>query len=77
MENPVNKLLQDFYQLKREKNPAFSMRSFARSLQVDQAYLIRIIKGSRSASPQIAYKISQHLHLTHEETLKLIVCTFK
>lgn len=76
-QNEVTKLLQQCYMNKRESNPAYSLRAFAKTLQIDQAYLIRVLKGARSPSPQIAYKISQHLKFSHEETLQLIVKTFK
>lgn len=75
--DPVTKLLKDCYSQKRSINPAFSLRSYARTLQIDQAYLIRVLKGARTPSPQIAYKIAQHLGLSHQETLDLIVSTFK
>lgn len=75
--NEVTKLIQEYYSHRREQNPAYSMRSFARTLNVDQAYLLRILNGSRCASPQIAYKFAQHLRLSNEETLQLIVSTFK
>lgn len=76
-EDRVGRILSETYARIHKQNPAYSMRSFARALDVDPAYLIRVLKGTRSASPKLAYRLSQYLQLPHKDSLEMVVSCFK
>lgn len=53
-------------------NPQYSLRRFARALQVDHANLSAILSGRRNLSIKTASKIMQRLTLSHLEKSKFI-----
>lgn len=54
------------------KNPRYSLRSFARSLQLDPGALSRILSGKQIPSPTVAKKMLSLLDLKIEEQLKFM-----
>jgi len=57
---------------RKEKNPRYSLRAFARSLGVSSGQLSEILSGKRPLSHKLARRISIALALTDEESQKLI-----
>lgn len=57
---------------RKEKNPRYSLRAFARSLGVSSGQLSEILSGKRPLSHKLARRISIALALTEEESHKLI-----
>lgn len=57
---------------RKEKNPRYSLRAFARSLGVSSGQLSEILSGKRPLSHKLARRISIALALTEEESQKLI-----
>lgn len=57
---------------RKEKNPRYSLRAFARSLGVSSGQLSEILSGKRPLSHKLARRISIALALTEEESSKLI-----
>jgi len=57
---------------RKEKNPRYSLRAFARSLGVSSGQLSEILSGKRPLSHKLARRIAIALALTEEETQKLI-----
>lgn len=57
---------------RKEKNPRYSLRAFARSLGVSSGQLSEILSGKRPLSHKLARRISIALALTTEESQKLI-----
>lgn len=49
------------------KNPAYSLRSFARDLGLSPASMSLVLNGGRGISPQMALKISQKLPFSEEQ----------
>jgi transcriptional regulator with XRE-family HTH domain len=57
---------------RKEKNPRYSLRAFARSLGVSSGQLSEILSGKRPLSHKLARRIAIALALTEEESQKLI-----
>jgi transcriptional regulator with XRE-family HTH domain len=57
---------------RKDKNPRYSLRAFARSLGVSSGQLSEILSGKRPLSHKLARRISMALALTEEESQKLI-----
>ncbi len=53
------------------KNPAYSLRTFAKSLALSPSYLSQIISGKRGFSAQTAEKILDHLDLDKKSKIKI------
>ncbi len=53
--------LVDELKRRKEKNPFYSMNSFARSLELSSGALSQILAGKRSIGSRTAFKISQNL----------------
>ncbi len=58
-------LLQEFSK-KRSRNPQFSIRAFAKYLDVDHSNLSKILKGQKDAGLNYISKIEERLNLTEE-----------
>lgn len=65
----TEQIIQEYLKRKR-KNPAYSLRAFASTLEVDQSLLSKILKGKRNASSEFILKASQKLGFD-SETIKL------
>jgi len=57
---------------RKDKNPRYSLRAFARSLGVSSGQLSEILSGKRPLSHKLARRISIALTLTEVEAQKLI-----
>jgi len=57
---------------RKDKNPRYSLRAFARSLGVSSGQLSEILSGKRPLSHKLARRISIALALTEAESQKLI-----
>jgi len=55
------------FQKRREQNPAYSLRAFARDLQMSPAGLSRVLSGLRSLSPKAASKLMSALRFSEDE----------
>lgn len=51
-----------------QSNPRYSLRAFARSLQLQSSYLSKILRGERRATPKLVRRVSPHLKFTPELT---------
>jgi uncharacterized protein (TIGR02147 family) len=60
-----------FLQLK-SRRPQYSMRAFARDLQIPAATLSLILSGKRGLSPEVALKILNKLQVSEEEIKELL-----
>ncbi len=56
----VGLLKQDF-QFRRSKNASYSIRSYAKCLNIDQSYLTKILNGTRSPSASLIAKTNKRL----------------
>jgi plasmid maintenance system antidote protein VapI len=57
---------------RKDKNPRYSLRAFARSLGVSSGQLSEILSGKRPLSHKLARRITVALALTDEESKKLV-----
>lgn len=62
--------LQEELILRCKKNPAYSLRSFAKNLDLSPSFLSKILNGQRRITPAVFHKISTHLHLDGEALQK-------
>lgn len=64
-------VLADQLKRKRDKNSQFSLRAFARSLDMSPAHLSNLINGRKNLSPKFAQKIIDKLDLSENERFEL------
>lgn len=57
---------------RKDKNPRYSLRAFARSLGVSSGQLSEILSGKRPLSHKLARRVSIALALTDQESQKLV-----
>ena len=67
----IRVLIQEFNH-RRTANISYSMRAFARDLEIDQKHLLRIFKNQKGLSPQKAELISMKLSLKFSDRRKFI-----
>lgn len=60
-------ILQSSLLQKQQANPAYSLRAFARDLEISPSRLSEVLSGKHSLSIASARKIAQHLHKTPDE----------
>lgn len=65
-------ILQREFNKKKEKNPRYSLRIFARHLDIDHSTLSQIFSKKRGISENLAKKIVSNLTLTHHEKQKFL-----
>lgn len=65
-------ILQREFEKKKEKNPRYSLRVFARHLDIDHSTLSQIFSRKRGISEKLATKIVGNLTLTHHEKQKFL-----
>lgn len=70
------KLREEFYRT-QEKNGSYSLRAFARDLNVCHSFLSRVISGKKLPSPRLAFQFGTYMQLTPEEKLELIAATLQ
>lgn len=51
-----------------QSNPRYSLRAFARSLQLQSSYLSKVLRGERRATPKLVRRVAPHLKFTQELT---------
>lgn len=73
MENNGLKLLKDELLKRQNKNPHYSLRSFAKFLEVAPGALSEILSGKRALSTKMTLKISKKLGLSNMEVKELFV----
>lgn len=66
-------VLRNHFESKRARNPAYSLRAFARDLDIDNGNLKKILSGKLSVSPKVAYKIGKHMELKEKALLEFIM----
>jgi uncharacterized protein (TIGR02147 family) len=52
---------------RKQKNPAYSMRAFAKMIGLTQSAVSQILAGKKNLSPDTALKIAEHLQLSETE----------
>ena len=65
------KLLQTELTLRKQRNPRYSLRSFALNLGISPAQLSQLISGKRNFTSSVLGQISKGLHLSPEEESSL------
>src|SRR6185437_10034746 len=70
-------LLQQEWATRREKNPALSLRSFARFLKMSPGRLSEILSGKRKISLEMAERISERLAFDPETKAAFIALVLK
>lgn len=50
-----------------KSNPSYSLRAFARDLQIEPSALSKIINGKRGVSPDMRVRLGKRLKLTHNQ----------
>ena len=63
--------LSNLFKDKVKSNPSFSLRSFARQLEISPAVLSRIFKGERTLTFKLAVRVAEALNLENGEREKL------
>lgn len=58
------------------KNGSYSLRAYARDLNVCHSFLSKVLNGKKPASPRLAYQLGKHMKLSPNEILDLITSTF-
>lgn len=74
MQLPKNwqSFLKEEYQKRRRKNPKYSLRAFAKYLQISPSHLSHILSGKRTVKAPVAIRLGKVLDLTSVETLELL-----
>src|SRR5947207_7819225 len=60
------------YLSRRRKNPAYSLRAYARDLGVQPSKLSEALKGTKGFSPKLAGQIADRLNLTMDERVLFV-----
>lgn len=70
--NILANFLNDELEFRQEKNPAYSLRSFAKDLKIDSSALSKIMSGKRIPEIDTIKELLKKLNAT-EETIELII----
>jgi uncharacterized protein (TIGR02147 family) len=65
-------ILNDYFLLKKEFNPSYSLRAFARDLNIPSSNLVNIINGKLGISKKRAENIADQLNFSRFEKVKFI-----
>ncbi len=76
MQQGIPQLLKSEFEERRTRNPNFSLRSFARWLEISPAQLSQLMSGKRPMTLKMARKISGRLGHSPAERLEFIKSTF-
>lgn len=68
----VTELIRKEFLLRCQKNESYSLRAFARHLNVDHSLLAKIIRGQKDLSKKMAFQVGEKLGMTSSEVLKVI-----
>jgi uncharacterized protein (TIGR02147 family) len=66
-------ILQREFDKKKEKNTRYSLRVFAKHLDIDHSTLSQIFSRKRGLSDKLAKKIAGHMTLTHHDKQKFLI----
>jgi plasmid maintenance system antidote protein VapI len=61
-------LIEEEFMRRREKNPKYSLRGYARHLEVDPSLLSKVLRNKRNISKNLSKKISDKLWPAPETT---------
>jgi transcriptional regulator with XRE-family HTH domain len=67
LEQDFRSFLQDELEKRCKKNPRFSLRAFARTLDVEPSALSKILHGKRSLTPKMLLRMASQLGLPDNE----------
>lgn len=76
MQSPRD-FLNEEYRIRKERNPSYSLRSFAKWLQISPAQLSQMLAGKRSFTLKTLKKINDRLDLSPANSQKLIQTLLK
>ncbi len=62
--------IKEIYLARKERNPSYSMRAFARDLKVSQAYISLLWNGKRPLSKKVANRMLENLKMPDDEIKK-------
>lgn len=62
------RILVDEFEARQKRNPGYSLRAYARDLDLPASTISEILRGRRGLSPQSGLEIAQLLQLSEEET---------
>ena len=69
--HPLQNYFKDFLgaelDRRKQKNPRYSLRAFARFLDCDFSTLAKILKGERKMGQRVIKKLSAHFNITDEQ----------
>lgn len=71
VQNYASGLLKRELELRKQRNPRYSLRSFAKNLGMSPAQLSQLISGKRKFSPDTLQQVSEQLHLSPEQVATL------
>lgn len=71
VQNYASALLRTELENRKQKNPRYSLRSFAKNLGMSPAQLSQLISGKRKFSPDSLRQVTEHLHLSPEQASML------
>lgn len=71
IQNYASVLLKKELEQRKQKNPRYSLRSFAKNLGMSPAQLSQLISGKRKFSPDSLRQVSEHLRLSPEQATTL------
>ncbi len=74
-ENLCLKALRSELEKLKSKNPSYSIRAFARDLEISHSFLNKVLNKKSSATPRLAYRLGQYTNRSESEILELIVST--
>ncbi len=66
-EQDFRSFLQDELEKRCKKNPRFSLRAFARTLEVEPSALSKILHGKRALTPKMLMRMASHLGLPEQD----------
>jgi plasmid maintenance system antidote protein VapI len=67
LEQDFRSFLQDELDKRCKKNPRFSLRAFARTLEVEPSALSKILHGKRALTPKMLMRMASQLGLPEQE----------
>jgi len=70
-QNNYAQIIHELLTQKRETNPDYSLRAFAREVDIEQSNLSKILKGKRKLTASHVTRISNKFNLPSETTLRL------
>jgi uncharacterized protein (TIGR02147 family) len=73
--NPAALRLKNEFELRRRRNPEFSVRAFARWLGASPAQISQVLSGKRALTTKMALKFAQRLDLSPREKTEFVSST--